>query len=181
MPAATVVDPVSILKDIEVACRESSTGLAPKVETGNEWSGVAFRAGDSLMLAPLGEVVEILTYPELTVVPNTCDWVRGIANIRGKLLPVVDMSGYLNGFMSQISFRSRVLVVDYKGVFSGLVVDEVIGLKHFPADAIEDKQPDIEESLRSYIRQGVSVDGNFLGIFSLHALAESPKFLQTAV
>ena len=122
------VDPVVILRSLEQRCAASAASLPDRIERKNEWSGVAFRVGEHHLMASLGEVVETLVYPTLTTVPNTCNWVRGIANVRGKLLPVIDMNAYLGNAPAAITRRTRVLVLDCQGVYSGLVVDEVLGL-----------------------------------------------------
>jgi twitching motility protein PilI len=174
------IDPVSILKDIEGRCRVSAAGLPQATETRRLWSGVAFRIACSRMVAAMGEVVEILTYPELTVIPYTRSWVRGIANIRGRLLPVIDMNGFLHGRLTPIDRHTRVMVSEYAGIYSGLIVDEVVGLRHFAEEAIVAEPDGIDAALRSYVHQGFSVDGEHWGIFRLSKLVESPQFLQTA-
>jgi twitching motility protein PilI len=173
-------DPLSILKHIEDRCRLTATGLPQKTTTVRQWSGVAFRTGSTGLVAAMGEVVEILTYPELSVVPYTCPWVRGIANIRGRLLTVMDLNGYLHGRLASIGKRTRVMVAECRGVYSGLVVDEVMGLRHFPQEAFIAEPAGIEEALRPYVHQGFSMDGEQWGIFKLLSLVESPQFLHTA-
>ena len=75
-------------------------------------------------------------------------WVRGIANIRGNLLPVIDLSGCLTGGVTRITGKTRVLVIDYNGFYSGLIVDEVLGMKHFMDNeySVEDAQVSIARS-----------------------------------
>ena len=175
------VDPVGILRSLEVRCIASAASLPDKVERKNEWSGVAFRVGEHHLLAGLGEVVETLVYPTLTTVPNTCNWVRGIANVRGKLLPVIDLNAYLGNKPVAITRRSRVLVIDCQGVYSGLVVDEVLGLRHFPENACLSVTDDVPASLAEYVMAGVEMEGRFWWILSLSLLSASPQFLQTAV
>ena len=175
------IDPLVVLRSLEERCADSAASLPDKAERKNEWSGVAFRAGKYHLLASLGEVVETLVYPPMTAVPNTSVWVRGIANVRGKLLPVIDLNAYLGNAATSVSRRSRVLVLDCRGMYSGLVVDEVLGLRHFPVTACRTRPEDLPESLAAYVSRGFDLDGRFWGIFSLSVLAESPQFLQTAV
>jgi twitching motility protein PilI len=175
------IDPLVVLRSLEERCADSAASLPDKVERNSEWSGVAFRAGEHHLLASLGEVVETLVYPSLTPVPNTCNWVRGIANVRGKLLPVIDLSAYLGSEPAAVTRRTRVLVIDCLGVYSGLVVDEVLGLRHFPVTACRDLSGNVPASLSAYVTRGFEMDGRFWGILGLSALAESPQFLQTAV
>jgi twitching motility protein PilI len=181
MDDMTITDPVVLLREIEEACRScSTTDLQQSAETFSEWSGIAFRMGNSSLLAPLDEVVEILDMPKLARVPLAQPWVRGIANIRGNLLPVVDFSGFLGGEVASTSEKSRVLVIDHNGIYSGLVVDEVYGLKHFMESEHTDAEPEIDESLLPYIRTGYRRDGKVWREFSLFALADTPQFMMTA-
>jgi len=175
-----MIDPVSILKDIEDHCRLCAVDPSRNTEIRRLWSGVAFRIGSSRMVVAMGEVVEIVTYPDLSVVPYTCSWVRGIANIRGRLLTVIDMNGYLHGRLTPIGKRTRVMIAECQGVYSGLVVDEVIGLRHFPEETFVAEPAEIEKALRPYVHQGFSVDGEQWGIFKLSNLVESPQFLHVA-
>ena len=180
MQAVTIIDPAAILCEIDDRCRLSADSLPQKLESSDALSSVGFRLGDSRLVAELGEVAEILTYPEMTVVPNTRSWICGIANIRGKLLPVVDLGRYLSGTGTVVTYRTRVLVVDYQGIYSGLVVDEVFGLKHFPEEArVDAAYPD--EALGEYVSHSYRSGDHQWGLISLFTLVEAPQFLQTAV
>jgi twitching motility protein PilI len=180
MSAVTIIDPAAILKEIGARCQLSAASLPQKLESGDALSSVGFRVSDNRLVTALGEVVEILTYPEMTVVPNTRSWVCGVANIRGKLLPVVDLNRYLSGSGSEITYRTRVLVVEYQGIYSGLVVDEVFGLKHFPEEArVDAAYPD--EVFREYVSHSYRAGGYEWGLISLFTLVEAPQFLQAAV
>lgn len=181
MSTTASIDPQVILRSLEARCAESATSLPDKVERNSEWSGVAFRAGEHHLLASLGEVIETLVYPSLTPVPNTCSWVQGIANVRGKLLPVIDLNAYLGNEPTAVTRRTRVLVLDCQGVYSGLVVDEVLGLRHFPVTACRAVSGGVPASLSAYVTRGFESDDRVWGILSLSVLAESPQFLQTAV
>ena len=174
-------DPVALLRKIEESCRNCSHGLPHKQELGSEWSGIAFRIGKTGLVSPLGEVVEILEYPELTPVPMTQTWVRGIANIRGSLLPVIDLTAYLNDLPTKLTARTRVLVVDHNDMYTGLVVDEVLGIKHFMNNEYVSGEAAIEEFLQPYTHDGFLRGETYWGLFSLHTLAETAQFLQAAV
>ena len=90
MNASTAsVTPYALLKEIEQRSRGMALGLPQQVEVRRTWSGIGFRIGDLLMVSSLGEISEILVYPPLTRVPQAKPWVKGIANVRGNLLPVV--------------------------------------------------------------------------------------------
>ena len=172
---------MALLRKIEESCRNCSHGFPHKQELSSEWSGIGFRIGNTSLVTPLGEVVEILEFPELTSVPMTRPWVKGIANIRGSLLPVIDLTDYLNRTPTKLTARTRVLVVDHNEVYTGLVVDEVLGMKHFMNNEYVSGEAVIEEYLQPYTQDGFLRGENYWGLFSLHILAETPQFLQAAV
>ena len=182
MDVAATTDPFSLLRDIEESCRVCNTqDLRQTTEIFSEWSGIAFRMGGNNLLAPLDEVVEILDMPKLSRVPLAQPWVCGIANVRGNLLPVVDLSGLLGGEVANHTDKTRVLVIEYEGIYSGLVVDEVYGLKHFMEGELAGEAPEVDGSLLPYIRNVYRRDGRVWHEFSLFVLADTPQFLKTAV
>lgn len=175
------IDPVTILREIEDCCRGCEAGFPRKAEVSNEWSGIAFRLGCNKLIAPMDDVVEILDLPELSVVPLTQPWVRGMANVRGSLLPVIDLNGYLGNELPRVTNKTRVLVIDFNGIYSGLVVDEVLGLKYFLENELTDEEPGVDDELRPWIRSSFRQGDKVWGVFSLLSLVESPMFLQVAV
>jgi twitching motility protein PilI len=177
----SIMNPVSILKGIEESCRRCAVGLPHKSEVSNAWSGIAFRINGNDLLAPMEQVVEILDYPVLSPVPLTQPWVRGIANVRGNLLPVFDLNGFLGNQLARISGKTRVLVIDYEGIYSGLVVDEVMGLKHFLDEEYTEDETGVDAVLQPYISNGYRRNKQMWGVFSLHTLADSQRFYKTAV
>jgi twitching motility protein PilI len=181
MSDTNTVNPVAALKEIEDLCRGCETGMSRKAEISNEWSGIAFQLGKDQLLAPMDDVVEILDYPEISVVPLTQSWVRGIANVRGNLLPIIDLNGYLGNEMPRVTNKTRVLVVDCNGVHSGIVVDEVLGLKHFLEEELTREAPAVEDGLKPYLQHGFRRGGQVWGVFNLMLLVDSPAFLQVAV
>lgn len=175
------MNPVAILKELEDQCRGSAAGLPRKTDTRAEWSGVTFRIGKDYLVSQLGEVVEILEYPELSRMPLTQPWVRGIANVRGSLLPVIDLCAYLNGEVTTLTNRTRVLVIDFQGLYTGLVVDEVPGIKRFTDDEYSGSDPGAAACLQPWLQNGFLRGDQVWNIFNLHALAQTPGFLQAAV
>ena len=85
--------------------------------------------------------------PEYTSLPLVKPWMLGIANIRGRLLPLTDLSRFLQvpSRLTQMSQR-KVIVIDHDNVFSGLLVDQVLGIEQFTqdqyrAEALEPSSP----------------------------------------
>ena len=104
-----------------------------------------------------------------------------MANVRGNLMPIMDLQAFLHERPASLNRRSRILVVSHNGVYSGLVVDAILGLRHFRDDQRCDDLPGDDERIREYMTHGFKTDSEHWGVFSVHALAEAPKFLKAAV
>ncbi len=173
--------PMERLAHLEQLCLEHAHGLPQQEHAEEEWLGIGFRLGKLHLVAPLGEVAEILTPPGLSQVPRTKNWVCGIANVRGNLMPIMDLQGYLYDRPAALNRRSRILVVNHNGVYSGLVVDAVMGLRHFRDEQRCNELPGDDESIHEYMLHGFKVGAEHWGVFSLHALAQAPQFLKAAI
>ena len=145
-----------------------------------EWRGIGFSLGERQFVAPMAEVAEVLYLPPLTKVPGVKPWFRGLANIRGRLLTVIDLGQFL-GLPSHINAReSRVLVVQRGELYTGVLVDRISGMQVF--DPAQQETSDMDGSLLDGYIEGVFVRGSqSWSIFSLFGLVESSGFLQVAV
>ena len=81
-------------------------------------------------VAPLGEVSEVIYPPKYTPVPNTQSWVKGLANIRGRLLSVSDLAHFISGAAGSFSSTQK-CCISHHDQYVGLVVDQVLGIQHF--------------------------------------------------
>lgn len=181
MSAAKKIDPLELLRSLEKRSLEHSKGLPQQEDIKGKSLVIGFCVGDMRLVTPVDEVTELLTYPEMSRVPGTKSWVKGIANVRGNLLPIMDLKDYLMREATNLSLKSRVLVVNHEGIFAGLLVDEVLGLKHFQDEDYSHKLPNADNFLKSYMTGTYKQDSEEWGVFSMHSLAKSPLFLQIAV
>ena len=173
-------NPFALLHNIEVRARSQVRRVPRRSEGKPTWSGIIFRLGDQELAAPLLEVSEVLSYPPVSRVPGTKPWVRGIANFRGNLLPVMDLRTLLEGVPVVRDRKNRVLVVNHGGIFAGLLVDEIIGLRHFLREESVPLSPVAETRMAAYLQGGFERNGRCTPVFGLHALAESTDFMQVA-
>lgn len=178
MEQAASRQPLALLWDIEQRSRRHAAPLPRQEEAQRTWTGIGFRVGDLRLVAPLAEVLEILPPPAVSRVPMTRSWVKGVANVRGTLLPIMDLQGCLMGRPSTLGRRGRVMLVRHKQVFAGFMVDEVFGLKHFLEEEGVSDLPRVEEPIQPYLKQAFRQGGVHWAVFSLHKLAESPLLMQ---
>ncbi len=83
--------PFELLVEIERRSRAAVAGSRVGAQ-GREWVGVAFRMATETFLVARDETREVLGYPTaITRVPGARAWIKGLANVRGQLLPVLDL------------------------------------------------------------------------------------------
>ena len=170
-----------LLFDIDKRCRALAAGLPFQETRQQDWSGIGFRMGERRYVAPMGEISEILHEPRYAVLPGVKPWVKGIANLRGRLLPIMDLCSFFGHELSPVRKQRRVLVVDHQDVFAGLMVDEVLGLQHFSQISLMPHQiGETADRIAPFIRGQFLREQAWL-VFSPAALAQSPGFMDVAI
>lgn len=169
-----------LLADMERLGRDRAADLPAQEEHSEDWVGVGFRLGGQHYAAPMTEVAELLKYPDLTPVPRTRAWVRGMANVRGTLLPIMDLNGFLGDHNSSLTRLSRVLVVPVENAYTGLLVDEVFGMRHFPQEALDGVPDGVPETSAPFVTGSLVHHGERWLLFSMRALVDDPQFMMVA-
>lgn len=122
------------LVNLAMQSRRSAKGLPSQIDTQPHWSGIGFELLGRHFVAPMGEVSEMLEVPYYTRLPGVKPWVKGVANVRGRLLPVCDLAVFLGGRIQAPRKQQRILVLENQDLYTGLLVDRVLGMQHFPVD-----------------------------------------------
>lgn len=146
-----------------------------------QWLGVAFMLGGEQMVAPLGDIAEVLAIPDITPVPLSKSWLIGVANVRGRLLPITNLSEFL-GVPTQSRVQTRkLLVIDQSKIFSGLLVDEVLGIQTFNQRQYEPVGLSPESPLAAYTHGRFRQNEQVWYIFMPSLLAEDQRYLEAAL
>lgn len=172
-------DPFQLLLEIAARAQSGSEVGDSALKIHAHWTGIGFSVMGERLVAPFGQVTEILMVPPLTRLPRVQPWARGVATVRGRLLPMVGLVGFLGGKPG--NWRSqRVLVVDLDDMYCGLIVDEVYGLKHFATDAYREKSAQLPATLQEFVEGSyVAADGAW-SVFRPDRLIRNERFLDAA-
>jgi twitching motility protein PilI len=173
--------PFELLKELEKRSRAVTTDNVPETDAGREWVGVAFRMGGETFLVAREETREVLGYPAVvTRIPGAKSWVRGLANVRGQLLPMLDLRQFLGSGATASSRNTRVIVVNHRDIPAGLMVDEVLGFRRFAETEFNAEAPPTVIRCDSYLAGAFRRGGEVWPVLSLKSLVESQSFLQAA-
>ncbi len=176
----TPEDIISLLQDMERRSKQKAAGLEQQDSVSASWTAIGFRIGQHHFVVPLGESREVFPVPEqVTPVPKSMPWVFGIVNLRGELLPVFDLSLFLQDKLTRVSKRSRVVVINDNDVASGVLVDEVFGLKHFQREP-EPVEAEQLLNLKPYLTGSVIQQDTLWHVFSFKQLISDSRFLNAA-
>ncbi|HEX2585014.1 MAG TPA: chemotaxis protein CheW [Steroidobacteraceae bacterium] len=178
----TLIDnPFELLLEMERRARAMHAGQSEEAQAGTEWVGVSFRLGGETFMVAREETREVLSVPtNLTRVPGAKLWIRGLANIRGQLLPVVDLRAFLGGGAATIGRAARILVANHRDVPAGLLVDEVLGFRKFNDSEFNAQIPTTILQCDRYLAGAFRRSSEVCPVFGLRGLLESEEFLTGA-
>lgn len=151
---------------------------------------LTFRLGDETFAMPILMIKEILEYPEMTNVPMMAPCVRGVLNLRGRVVPVVDLAVRFGRPASKPTRRTCVVILEVQTeeeqLDIGIIVDGVNQVIDIPASDIE-PPPSFGARLRTdFIRGMGKVNGGFVVILdgstvlSIHEIAALGLVTDTA-
>ena len=140
--------------------REPSTGVELPLQY------LTFTLGDEVCAIGIRSVREIIQYAPLTTVPLMPDFVRGVINLRGAVVPVIDLQSRFGRAQSQVGKKTCIVifdaVTDGESNPIGLWVDAVTAVIDIAPDAME-PPPQFGASLRRDFIQGIGkVEGRFV-------------------
>jgi len=173
--------PFAVLTDIARRSQSMAAGLPEQQEAVELWNGIGFVLAGVRYVAPMGAISEILHVPRFTHIPGVRPFLMGVANVRGRLLPLVDLAEFFSLPRSARNQRERrVLVVEQGDIFSGLVVDKLLGMQHFTVENFRAAPVGVPASIQPFVTGGYERNEKVWNVFSALDLLEDEHFLDVA-
>lgn len=173
--------PFDVLLQLDQRIRERT----PVKETGAQLSEIrgrlALRLATWNLLFSMDDVAEIIPVPRtITRVPGVKRWLLGIANLRGKVISVSDLRDFLIDRPTARLPGSQIVVLRSGEWDYGLLVDEIIGMRHFGPQHRLPSLEALEANLRPYVIE-VFLNENLQWLaFNTGKLLTDPRFLNAA-
>jgi purine-binding chemotaxis protein CheW len=147
---------------------------------GGEYGGVpqhiVFMLGDIEYALPAETVQGVERVADIAPVPNTVPWVLGIVHLRGSILSVVDLRGFLGIPAHPVTQRSRLLVVAKRDMIIGMVVDGVTEMRPLGPDQIGSAPAaPMPAWAAPYAVQAVNIDGRGIVVLDPERLLYAEK------
>jgi len=141
---------------------------------------ITFHIGDQILGVDIMAIREIRAWSPATPLPNVPPHVRGVVNLRGVVMPVLDLRHRLGWGMTLPTARHVIIVARIGERVQGLIVDAVNDIVTVPAGEMQ-PVPDMGEAPAASFLEGLAaVDGRLILILALDRLAETGAALADA-
>ncbi len=114
---------------------------------------VTFRSGEEYFGLKIEYVNEIIVFQDITEVPECEDYVKGLINLRGKIIPVIDVRLRFGQEPFEYTDRTCIIVIHVRSTVVGLIVEKIAEVVEIPEECIL-KSPTIgheEQGQESYV------------------------------
>lgn len=121
---------------------------------------VGFEVGKEIFGVDILMVREIIRSAPITAVPNSPEFVEGVINLRGDIIPVIDLRKRLNLYTDEMQDKNWILILDIEGSVTGFVVDKVDDVLKIDQNNIEAAPEIVLAGLESQYIRGVCEVGD---------------------
>ncbi len=137
---------------------------------------VGFRIGTETFGVRIGSVREIVRVPEITAVPNAPDTIEGVINLRGKIIPVMDLRKRFGQEEIHSDKKNRILVVELDHKLVGLIVNSASEVLKIPPSDVEAPSTVFAEGESSYVTGVGKLKGRLIILLDIAKLLHRPEF-----
>ncbi|SDF93533.1 chemotaxis protein CheW [Desulfovibrio legallii] len=136
---------------------------------------VTFHIGDEEFGVDILSVQEIIRPMQITMVPHAANYIEGVINLRGKVIPVINMRTRFNLPPVERDSRTRIVVMEFNQKIVGFLVDGVSEVLRIPASTVEPAPPVVCGIGSEYIRGVGKLDDRLLILLDLDTLLSDTK------
>jgi len=162
-----------------VRCGTAREHVIRRFAGGNVLQLVSFKVGNEEFGLEILKVQEIIRLRELTRVPNMPDFVDGVINLRGKVIPVIGLRRRMGIAAGEADKRTRIVVAEVNGRVLGFVVDEVSEVLRISADTVQ-PAPKLGQVEREYVHGIGKIDERLLILIDFNPLITDAEHGQIA-
>jgi purine-binding chemotaxis protein CheW len=144
---------------------------------------VTFRLGNEEYAVDILKVQEINRMKEITRVPNTPLYVEGVINLRGKVIPVINLRSKFSLAERDNDTQSRIMIMDIQGITMGLVVDAVSEVLRIPGNIVEPTPPMASNISTEFIKGIAKLEDRLIILLDMDMLvgkAEETSLIESA-
>ena len=135
---------------------------------------VVFNLGKEEFGVNINEVREIIRMEQITKIPNTESYVKGVINLRGGIIVIIDLAAKLGLLTKDIDKNTRIIVIEMKNNSVGMIVNSATEVLRLREDQIEPPPSIITEKIQADYIEGVGIlDERLLILLDLTKVLEA--------
>ena len=139
-------------------------------EQAHEVELIAFRLGEQAYSIDIMQVREIRGWTPATPIPHSPEYVMGVINLRGTVLPIIDLAARFGQPPTEATPRHAIIVTQITGRTVGLLVDAVSDILTINESDIQ-PTPDVASAVaRSFVKGVMALDGRMISLISTDTL-----------
>jgi purine-binding chemotaxis protein CheW len=127
---------------------------------------ITFQLGDQVLGADIMAIREIRTWSRMTPLPNSPSYVCGVANLRGVVLPVIDLRSRLGWAETEPTDRHVVIVMQSRGQLKGLLVDSVNDIATVRPEDVQ-PVPEVSATASEFLQSITTIEGRMVMVLEL--------------
>jgi twitching motility protein PilI len=174
------VEAYATLTALAQRSQQMAVELPAKENAQTHWNGLGFSLLGQRFVAPMSEVAELMRLPQATRLPGVKSFVVGVANVRGRLMALLDLAVFFGAKSGLPLAQRRVLAVEDDEQYVGFLVEESLGMQHFPSDSFDENTEDIDIMFQPFVKGSYRIAGGVWPVMSLKTLAEHPSLEKLA-
>jgi purine-binding chemotaxis protein CheW len=136
---------------------------------------VGFRIGNETYGVRIGSVREIVRVPEITAVPSAPDSIEGVINLRGKIIPVMDLRKRFGLTEITTDEKNRILVVELDNKLLGLIVNSASEVLKIPPSEVEAPGSVFADGASGYVTGVGKLKGRLIILLDISKLLHRPE------
>ena len=136
---------------------------------------VTFSIGEEEFGVNILQVQEIIRTMDITKVPRAPEFVEGVINLRGKVIPIVDMRSRFGLESKEHDKYTRIIVIEIEMIIVGFVVDSVSEVLRIPANSVQPPPPVVAGMESDYIDGVGKLDDRLLILLDLDSLLDNEE------
>ena len=150
----------------------------------DDFSGkyLTFWLKEELYGISVGSILQIIAIPQITPIPKTPEFVRGVINLRGKIIPVIDLRLKFNLEKQEYDARTSIIViksiVNQAEVYIGIIVDTVLEVIDIAPGQIEDRPSFGVDMDMDYIKAMAKVDERVITLLDIDHVISKDDLIQ---
>ena len=146
-------------------------------EDGMSGKYLTFRADDGIYGIEISYVTEIIEMQNITPVPHTPDYIKGITNLRGTIAPIIDLRLRFGHTETEYTEHTCIIVLSMEEISIGIIVDEVQEVANIEPDSIQPPPKSTGRAAKNYFVKSIgTVDGQVKQLLDISKVFDVGEF-----